>query len=119
MTRSANVTFMLIPRSMFPTMVTGQRRIATIGSSGSSQERSAKRRRQLPAGRPVEQLDRMDDGQLRRCAELGHAADIAGGDDVRPHALDVSDFTIAQACRQRGLQDVVGPRRATAEMAFR
>ena len=43
------------------------------------------------AGHPVQELHCVDDGE-RVAGELGHAADIAGGDEVGACGLDVSDF---------------------------
>ena len=39
---------------------------------------------------PVHQLDGVDDRQLRAETDLGDAAEIAGGDEVGPYALDVA-----------------------------
>jgi len=41
---------------------------------------------------PVEQLDRVQDGDLRARRDLRDAADIAGRDEVRLRRLDVLDL---------------------------
>jgi hypothetical protein len=51
--------------------------------------------------------------------DLDHAADIAGDDDIRRDALDRLRLACAQLPREVGLEDIVGPRRATAEMSLR
>ena len=51
--------------------------------------------------------------------ELGDAADIAGCDQIRLRGCDVRQFAIPQRSSDLWLQDVVGPRRAAAEMALR
>ncbi len=53
-------------------------------------------------------------GTLAR--ELGDAADIARRDHVRPGAGDVAELALPQPRRDRRLQQVVGARRAAAEM---
>ena len=51
--------------------------------------------------------------------DIADAAEIAGGDDVGPQALDVGHLAVAQAARQLGLQHLVGAGPAAAEMALR
>ena len=51
--------------------------------------------------------------------DLRHAADIAGGDHVRPDALDIGDLAGAQRAGDLRLQDVVGAGRAAADVALR
>ncbi len=72
-----------------------------------------------PARRPVEQLDGVHDRNAGGGRELRDAADVAGSDDGRARARDMTDLAIAQALRELGLKNVVGTRRAAAEMPFR
>src|SRR3984893_10866778 len=50
---------------------------------GARESLAGECRRHRPAARPVEQFDRMDNGDSGGAADLGHAADIAGGDELR------------------------------------
>src|SRR5262249_19128316 len=69
------------------------------------------------AGRPVEQLDGMDEGRLG-FPELNHAAEIAGRDHIRVDLGDIGELALAQLVRELGLEQIVGTGRAAAEMAF-
>ncbi len=79
---------------------------------------SSSARRPRPAGRPVEQLDGVHHRDRGAAADLAHAADVAGGDDVRGRALDVADLAVAQLPGDDRLQQVVGAGRPAAEMAL-
>ena len=50
--------------------------------------------------------------------DLRHAADIAGGDHLGPGPLDIGDLAGAQLCGDLRLEQVVGSRRAAADMAL-
>lgn len=63
--------------------------------------------RRWSASYPVEKFDRVQDRNLRRLADLEHAADVACSDHVRARALDVLNFALAQTFRNVGLQHVV------------
>ena len=52
-------------------------------------------------------------------ADLRDAADVAGGDEVRPRPLDIGDLAGAQRAGDLGLQHVVGAGRAAADVALR
>src|SRR5580693_6458047 len=65
-------------------------------------------RRLGAAGCPIEQLDGMCTRNASASRDIADAAEIAGGDDVGPHAFDVGDLAVAQAPRQLGLQHLVG-----------
>jgi hypothetical protein len=69
-------------------------------------------------GGPINQLDRMDCGEFRARSDLGDAADIARRDQIRSQSLDSPDFALAQPSCDVGLQNIVGPGRAAAQMAF-
>src|SRR5207302_4507044 len=56
-------------------------------------------RRFRPPGRPVEELDQVDDGDRGRLPDLDHAAEIAGGDQVWCDALDIGRFACGKAMR--------------------
>ena len=86
--------------------------------AGARREQWLERLRQRPAGRPVEQRCGMHDGNPGAGGDLGDAADVAGGDQIGAHALDVRDLAVAQPGRDHGLQQVVGAGRAAAEMPF-
>ena len=45
---------------------------------------------------PVEKLDGVHDRNSEGSRELGHAADVAGRDDVRAGAFDVCGLAVAQ-----------------------
>ena len=86
---------------------------------GRRQVRSAQRRRQRSAGRPVEQLHRMQQRQGREARDLGEAAEIAGRYRGCPGALDMGGLASTQRLGHVGLQHVVGTGGPTAEMRFR
>ena len=76
-----------------------------------------------PAVGPVEQVDRV--GDLDRAAalldlagDLEDAADVAGGDDLGAGGRDVVHLAAAEPLRHLGLGEVVGPRRAAADLAL-
>ena len=72
-----------------------------------------------PASGPVEEFDCMYDRNWGTGGELGDAADVAGRDQIRFDGCDVRQLAIPQHGGDLRLQDVVGPRRAAAEMSFR
>jgi hypothetical protein len=72
-----------------------------------------------PAGGPVEEFDCVDDRNWGTGGELGDATDVAGCDQIRVGGCDVGQLAIPQRLSDLRLQDVVGPRRAAAEMPFR
>src|SRR5262245_55483050 len=74
------------------------------------------RLRAWAAGRPVEQLNGVHHRDLAAALQLGDAADIAGGDEVRPHARDVVELSLAQLAGKLRLQKIVGSCRAAADM---
>src|SRR5215218_7912700 len=67
---------------------------------------------------PVEQLDRVHHRQLCSRSDLGDAADIACGNDLRAGGLDVFHLSVAQLLRNLRLQYVVGAGRAAAQMSL-
>src|ERR1700742_1040075 len=93
-------------------------------SSAARQERRRamlillKRSGLRPARRPVEQLDRVCNRNAGARGDVADAAEVAGGDDVGPNALDVGYLAVAQAARQLGLQHLIGAGPAAAEMAL-
>ena len=77
------------------------------------------RRRLGPAGRPVEQLDGMDDrnaGARRRCCRCSRNCRRRSTSGLTLSML--ADLAVAQAARQLGLQHLVGAGPAAAEMAL-
>ena len=72
-----------------------------------------------PASGPVEELDCMYDRNWGTGSELGDAADVAGCNQIWRGGCDVGQLAITQRRSDLRLQDVVGPRRAAAEMPFR
>jgi len=50
--------------------------------------------------------------------DLDHASDIAGCDDVRIGAGDVPGLSLTKRSGHFGLQEIIGSRRAAAEMLF-
>src|SRR5688572_1438568 len=60
------------------------------------------------AGRPIEQLDRVDDRDGAAALQLRDAADIAGGDEVGLDAGDMRKFPVSQARREFRLEQVIG-----------
>src|SRR6266850_4553288 len=75
-------------------------------------------RRPGSAGRPVEQLDGVCNRNASAAGNVADAAEVAGGDDVGPDALDIGDLAVAQAARQFGLQQLVGAGPTAADMAL-
>jgi hypothetical protein len=61
----------------------------------------------------------MHDRNGRTDGKLGHAADVAGCDQIGLDGSYVGQFAIPQRGSDLRLQNVVGPRRAAAEMPFR
>ena len=61
----------------------------------------------------------MHDWDWRTGGELGDAADVAGRDQVGLGGCYVGQLAIPRSGSNLRLQDVVGPRRAAAEMPFR
>ncbi len=74
--------------------------------------------RQGAAGGPVEQLYRVQDRDPAPARDLGHATDVAGGNGVGRRAFDVRHLAVAQPAGVLRLQQVVGPGRASAKVAF-
>src|SRR5580658_10546385 len=77
------------------------------------------RRWTRPAGRPINQLDRMDGRKLRARSDLSHAADIACCNNIRSQSLDSPDFALAQPPCDIRLQNIVCSCRATTQVAIR
>ena len=71
------------------------------------------------ASGPVEELDCMHDWEWRKGRELGDAADVACCDQIGLDGSYVGQLAIPQRGSDLRLQNVVGPRRAAAEMRFR
>jgi hypothetical protein len=71
------------------------------------------------AGRPVEQFDGVHDRRRASHRQLNDATDIAGGDQVATGLGDVGELAVAQPRGKVGLQQVVGPGGAAAQMTFR
>ena len=71
------------------------------------------------ASGPIQQFDRMNDRDSSSGADLGHAADIAGGDHLGLGALDVVDLAVEQAPGDLRLDQIVDTGGAAAQMAFR
>src|ERR1700675_3226140 len=69
------------------------------------------------SSRPVEQFDGMDDGNSDCVGKLRHTTDIAAGNDLGIHRLDVRDLALLQLARKARLQNVVHARRAAAHEA--
>jgi hypothetical protein len=86
---------------------------------GFAIRQAGKRLGHRPAGRPVDQLDGMDNRNSGAGADLHEAADIAGRNHIRLQSFDVGDLSIPQSLRQIRLQEVVGTCRAATQMAFR
>ena len=76
-------------------------------------------RRTRPPGGPIDQLDRMDDRKFRARCDLRDAADIACCNHIRSQSFDSPDFALAQPPCDVGLQNIVGPGRAAAQMTVR
>src|ERR1700690_2969204 len=76
-------------------------------------------RRTRPPCSPIDQLDRMDGWKIGARRDLRDAADIACCNHVWSQSLDSTDFTLAQPSCDVGLQNVVGPRRAAAQVTVR
>src|SRR5215469_2308517 len=70
------------------------------------------------AGRPVEQLDGMEDRNAEAGLELLDAADIARGHGGSTGRADVGDLALAQGLGELRLEDVVGSCRSAAEMSL-
>ena len=68
---------------------------------------------------PIEQFYGVHDRDIHARLELRHAANVSSGDNIRRHNVDVCDFPIAQLAGKFRLEHIVGPDRATADMAFR
>ena len=60
----------------------------------------------------------MDHRDGRALLDLGHAADIAGGDHVGTGSLDIGDLAGSELNGDLRLEQVVGSRRAAADMAL-
>ena len=71
------------------------------------------------AGGPIEELDRMYDRNWGTGGKLGDAADVAGCDQIGLDGSYVGQLAIPQRGSDLRLQNIVGPRRAAAEMPFR
>src|SRR6202034_1280705 len=83
-------------------------------------------RRQLPEPRwtraprgPINQLDRMHGWKVRAGADLCDAADVTCCNHIRSQFLDSPDFAFAQPSCVVWLRNVVGARRAAAQMTLR
>src|SRR4249919_4353745 len=61
----------------------------------------------------------MHDRTAEIVAELSHATDIAGRDDIGIGRADMRSFSLTQSLRHLRLQKIVGARRAAAEMPLR
>mmetsp|Transcript_28313 Transcript_28313/g.52725 ORF Transcript_28313/g.52725 Transcript_28313/m.52725 type:complete len:351 (+) Transcript_28313:6591-7643(+) len=70
-----------------------------------------------PTCGPVQQFDRMHHGHARRRPDLHHATDIACCNDVRVLGHKRLDLAILELLGNLGLHQVVGARRAAAEVA--
>ena len=71
-----------------------------------------------PAGRPIQKLHRMDNGDIDGGGELRQTADIARGDNLAARGLQVGHFSVAKPIGDFGLHDVVGSGRPAAKMFF-
>src|SRR6476661_4816029 len=71
------------------------------------------------SGRPVHQLDRVNDRDRRARSDLRHTADVTGSDHVGLELFDIADFTLAQPPRKLRLENVVRAGRTTTQMCFR
>ena len=78
-----------------------------------------KYRRTWTPGSPIDQLHRMDGRELRARRDLRHAAKISRSNDIRSQSLDSPDFALTQPYCDIGLKNIVGSRRAAAQMAVR
>ena len=74
-----------------------------------------KRLRARPAISPIQQLDSVHDRHRPR-RQLIEAADIPRCDKVGLHAVDGLKLALLKLLRKVGLEDVVGSRRAAADM---
>src|SRR4051794_10114090 len=88
-------------------------------AAGLAEAGLAERLRHRSARRPVEELDGVDDWDGGAARDLRHAADVAGGDEVRLDALDVRDLPGPELSGDLRLEEVVGAGRAAADMALR
>src|SRR3984885_3594628 len=70
------------------------------------------------SGRPVDQLDRMDNRNLSARCDLRDATKIACCDHIRSQSLDSPDFKIAQPSCDVRLQNIVGTSRTAAQMTI-
>src|SRR5215204_1524239 len=87
-------------------------------AAGLAETGLAKRLRQRAAGRPVEEFDGVDDRDRGAACDLRHAADVAGSDQVRLHALNVGDFPRPQLPSDLRLEEIVGACRAAADVTL-
>ena len=78
------------------------RRGRAARATGSRKRAARKRRRHRAAGRPVQQFDGVHDRRLAKRADLHHAAEIAGRDDVRIDAGDMRGLAFASAAAISG-----------------
>jgi Transposase DDE domain len=67
-----------------------------------------------PTCRPVQQLHRVRDGKRGSAGDLSYAADVAGGDQVGCHALDVGHLPLQQPGRDLRLHQIVSTGGAAA-----
>src|SRR3954465_1698955 len=79
----------------------------------------AERLRHRSARRPVEELDGVDDRDGGAACDLRHAADVAGGDEVRLDPLDVRHLPGPELSGDLRLGEGGGAGRAAADMTFR
>src|SRR4029077_13619292 len=78
-----------------------------------------KRGRAWSPGGPVDQFDRVDGREVGARGDLCDAAKIACCNHIRSQSLDSPDFALAQPPCDVRLHNIVGPRRAAAEMTLR
>src|SRR5262249_19889340 len=71
------------------------------------------------SGRPVDQLDCVDDRDHCTRSDLHHAAEVAGSDHVGLELFDIADFALAQPPRKLRLENIVRAGRTTVQMSFR
>jgi hypothetical protein len=74
--------------------------------------------RHRSAGRPVDEFDRMQNGNRCTGCNLGDASNVAGRNNVRFQLFDIGELARAQPQRQGRLQHVVSASRTTTKVAF-
>src|SRR4051812_46112243 len=94
----------------------------TCGAAATAPRGRSSLQSASPVG-PVEEIDGVNDGDqaaafLDLAGDLEDAADVPRGDRRRAGGDDLVHLASAESFRHLGLSQVVGPRGATADLAF-